>query len=176
MKTSIAIYPLENQFKMLEMINSNYYENSIEAQELNWQINKLVEQSLPLPEILFITSFPPRECGIATYTQDLVTALNNQFENSFSCSICALESNLEKPNYTKQPKFILNTNSRKSFIKAANKINNDNNIKMVVIQHEFGFFAQNEKDFKLLFDAIEKPIVFVSTQCTLTLILNLRKK
>lgn len=24
-----------------------------------------------LPEIVFITSYPPRECGIATYSQDL---------------------------------------------------------------------------------------------------------
>ena len=28
-----------------------------------------------LPEVLFITSFPPRECGIATYSQDLIHAL-----------------------------------------------------------------------------------------------------
>ena len=28
-----------------------------------------------LPEIVFITSYPPRECGIATYTQDLKNAI-----------------------------------------------------------------------------------------------------
>jgi hypothetical protein len=49
-----------------------------------------------LPEILFITSFPPRECGIATYSQDLIHALNLQFEDSFITSICALESANEK--------------------------------------------------------------------------------
>jgi hypothetical protein len=37
-----------------------------------------------LPEILFITSYPPRECGIATYSQDLVKALNNKFDHSFT--------------------------------------------------------------------------------------------
>jgi hypothetical protein len=41
-------------------------------------------------EILFITSYPPRECGIATYSQDLVKALNNKFSSSFTFSICAL--------------------------------------------------------------------------------------
>ena len=35
-----------------------------------------------LPEILFITSYPPRVCGIATYSQDLIKALNNKFSNS----------------------------------------------------------------------------------------------
>ena len=28
-------------------------------------------KKVELPEILFITSYPPRECGIATYSQDL---------------------------------------------------------------------------------------------------------
>ena len=45
-----------------------------------------------LAEILFITSYPPRECGIATYSQDLINALNHQFSNSFSIKICALEA------------------------------------------------------------------------------------
>ena len=44
-----------------------------------------------LPEILFITTFPPRECGIATYSQDLILAINNKFTNSFSIKIAALE-------------------------------------------------------------------------------------
>lgn len=59
----------------------------------------LVEEGNNIPEILFITSFPPRECGIATYSQDLVDALNNQFENSFTCTICALESETEQHIY-----------------------------------------------------------------------------
>ena len=45
-----------------------------------------------LAEILFITSYPPRECGIATYSQDLIKALNNKFSNSFSFKVCAMES------------------------------------------------------------------------------------
>ena len=45
--------------------------------------NQPFELKKSLPEILFITSFPPRECGIATYSQDLIAALNNQIENSF---------------------------------------------------------------------------------------------
>ena len=36
----------------------------------------LTDTAVMLPEILFITSFPPRECGIATYSQDLIKAMN----------------------------------------------------------------------------------------------------
>ena len=46
-----------------------------------------------LAEILFITSYPPRECGIATYSQDLIRALNNKFSNSLSIKVCAMEAN-----------------------------------------------------------------------------------
>ncbi len=114
-----------------------------------------------LPEILFITSFPPRECGIATYSQDLLNALNNQFEHSFTCSVCALESATEQHSYTQEPKFILNTDLRNSFVKTAFQINKDEQIKLVVMQHEFGFFAKHEQEFTALFSNITKPVVFV---------------
>ncbi len=38
-------------------------------------INHFATDNNKNPEILIITSYPPRECGIATYSQDLVTAL-----------------------------------------------------------------------------------------------------
>ena len=41
--------------------------------------NHLIKQKLP--EILFVTSYPPRECGIATYSQDLIKALNNKYRH-----------------------------------------------------------------------------------------------
>ncbi len=114
-----------------------------------------------LPEILFLTTFPPRECGIATYSLDLINALEQQFENSFSCAICALESDSEKHNYKQQPKYILNTDNRYAFAKLAQEINTDENIKLIVMQHEFGFFTKKEKQFDYLCQSISKPIVFV---------------
>lgn len=114
-----------------------------------------------LPEILFITSFPPRECGIATYSQDLINALNNQYENSFKCTICALESDAEQHAYNEPPQYILNTDDSKSFAQTAGFINKNEHIKLVVMQHEFGFFANKEIEYKHFFDDICKPIVFV---------------
>lgn len=139
--------------------------------ELNIQHTKVdvlvINQSVHCPpqekiaDILFVTSFPPRECGIATYSHDLINALTNQFSNSFSCSVCALESDSEKHVYKQQPKYILNTDNYHSFIKTATAINKDATIQLVVMQHEFGFFAKNEYWFKNFFKAIAKPIVFV---------------
>lgn len=114
-----------------------------------------------IPELLFITSFPPRECGIATYTQDLISALTQQFGPTFKCTICALESANEKHTYKIPPALILNTDCRNAFIKTAFHINNNPAIKLVVMQHEFGFYAKNEEEFKQLFESISKPIVVV---------------
>ena len=94
-----------------------------------------------LPQILFITSYPPRECGIATYSQDLVKALNDKFENAFNIKICALENETEQHKYPKEVKYILNTQHEVAFQSLANIINLDEKIEMVFIQHEFGFYA-----------------------------------
>lgn len=36
-------------------------------------------QKKQLSEVLFITTYPPRECGIATYTQDLIRSISKGF-------------------------------------------------------------------------------------------------
>jgi glycosyltransferase involved in cell wall biosynthesis len=124
------------------------------------EVKDFEDLATKLPEIIFITSYPPRECGIATYSQDLINALNSKFENAFECSICALEMSLEQHHYPKQPKFVLNTSEQNSFSKVAFQINRDINIEVVVIQHKFGFFYDMEDYFKLFYSIIIKPIVF----------------
>ena len=118
------------------------------------QLTKLVAKKLP--EVLFITSFPPRECGIATYSQDLIMALNSKFEDSFKIKICALENEFEVHQYPKEVKFVLNTQHAKAFKSLANIINIDERIELVVLQHEFGFFAECAEDFADFLDEVQK--------------------
>lgn len=77
------------------------------------------------------------------------------------CKICALESETEKHNYTPEIRYKLNTSSQNSFIKNAFLINKNENIKLLVMQHEFGFYSENENEFKQFYQSISKPIVFV---------------
>lgn len=111
-----------------------------------------------LPEILFITSFPPRECGIATYSQDLIKALKNKFSYSFKISICPLESDSEKHIYQEPIKYVLNADVSDDFIKLAKTINNDENIKMVMIQHEFGLLKKAFY-FEHFLKLLNKPVI-----------------
>lgn len=115
-----------------------------------------------LPEILFITTYPPRECGIATYSQDLIRALNNQYVDSFSLKIAAIENKNELHVYRDDNvKYTLNTSEANSYKKLAEDINNDFNIKLVVIQHEFGLFCESEKEFGNFLDSVKKPVCVV---------------
>lgn len=112
-------------------------------------------------EVLFVSSYPPRECGIATYTQDLVQALALQFDNQFHSSICAIETDATHHRYTEPPAYILETNDRNAFAKTAFRINRNPKIALVVVQHEFGLFADNENAFRLFLEQINKPVVLV---------------
>lgn len=115
-----------------------------------------------LPEILFITTYPPRECGIATYSEDLIQALKKQFVYSFDVKVCAVENDAEQHQYPdKIVKYKLNTSHEQSYVDLAESINADENIKIVLLQHEFGLFAESTQAFNSFVAQIQKPIVFV---------------
>ncbi|OYU81909.1 MAG: mannosyltransferase [Flavobacterium sp. BFFFF1] len=114
-----------------------------------------------VPEVLLITSYPPRQCGIATYSYDLIKALKQQFVYSFSIQVCALETNEEQHSYKDDVKYVLNTSQEQSYIDLAEKINADDNIKIVLLQHEFGFFAQHVVHFNAFISKLNKPLVVV---------------
>lgn len=115
-----------------------------------------------MKEILCITSYPPRECGIATYSDDLIQALNNKFKDFFLLSVCALESETEKHTYSNRVKYKLNASDSEEYKLLADKINHDKTIELVLLQHEFGFYAGgHEKDLLYLLEALKKPVIGV---------------
>src|SRR5690606_2175327 len=109
-------------------------------------ISTPIKKSIKLPKVLLISTFPPRECGIATYTSDLKNALENKFEKSFDIKICALNSNIENHTYkSKDVEIVLNTNDHEAFADLATKNNIDPDLEIVMIQHEFGLFKNSEE-------------------------------
>ncbi|RZJ35404.1 MAG: glycosyltransferase [Flavobacterium sp.] len=130
-------------------------------QTKNTQNEGIVLKPRKVPQILFITSYPPRECGIATYSQDLISALNAKFMNSFRIKICALENDYEMHQYPKEVKYILNTQHPKAFKSLAAIINMEDEIQIVTVQHEFGFFATCRNEFATFLKEINKTKVMV---------------
>jgi glycosyltransferase involved in cell wall biosynthesis len=112
------------------------------------------------PQILYITSYPPRECGIASYSQDLIKALDNKYDNSFSSSICALESDKEIHSYPEEVRFVLDTSDPASYLQTAAGINASADIKLIMIQHEFGLFdSRCDEEFLQFLASLTKPII-----------------
>jgi glycosyltransferase involved in cell wall biosynthesis len=147
MKNELLDIPLEVKNKLSEIVF-----NKAIGSKYNRQI---------LPEILFITSYSPRECGIATYSQDLIDSIKNKFSESFTLNVCALESDSEKHVYPEIVTSTLNTDHSLEFEKIAIEINNNLQIKIVMIQHEFGFFLKKDTDFINFLKQINKPIITV---------------
>ncbi|GHS92716.1 glycosyl transferase [Bacteroidia bacterium] len=114
-----------------------------------------------MKELLCITTYPPRECGIATFSDDLIRAIETKFSHSFSIKVCALASQSEQHAYDNKVKYILNTSNVDDFPQTAQKINEDTDIEMVLIQHEFGLFVEHEKAFLEFTYSIKKPVIIV---------------
>ena len=93
--------------------------------------------------------------------QDLIKALDNKFSNSLSIKVCALESGDANYKYPDEVKYILKTSLADEYEKLALKINKDERIKIVLIQHEFGFFRMQEQAFLQFLYELSKPIVIV---------------
>ncbi|GAA4059153.1 glycosyltransferase [Flavobacterium chungnamense] len=122
-------------------------------------INLIPFDKKELPEILFITTYPPRECGIATYTQDLRNAIQEKFGHSFSLKVCALNATESDINYNDEVKYSIQTDDQEQFIQLANRINADKNIAMIFLQHEFGLFGGENGNYLLkLMANLKRPI------------------
>jgi len=160
MKTNIIYKPKENQtdHKGLFDFDNAVYTRIIEKQNRH---HASKEHSGELAEILVLTSYPPRECGIATYSQDLIKALNNKFSKSVSIKVCALETANQDYEYPEEVKYILKTSEVTSYLSMAQTINDDENIQLVLIQHEFGLYKEQEMAFLQLLYEISKPVVLV---------------
>ncbi|MFB3389685.1 glycosyltransferase [Flavobacterium sp. LAR06] len=109
-------------------------------------------------KIVFLSTFPPTQCGIATYTQDTIKGITDVFGKSVTCEICELVS---EPKAKPTQAFTLNTKDKAEYAKVAEQINNDKSVKLVHIQHEFGLFGGNYGDYLLDFlNVIKKPLTY----------------
>ncbi len=112
-------------------------------------------------KILFLSSFPPRECGIATFTKDLTDSVRKKFGNSVLPHIIAIndsESNVYK--YGRCVSLAITENDPASYERAARRVNKMKSVEIVNIQHEFGLFGGDYGEYLLRFmELLNKKIV-----------------
>ncbi|MDK2948916.1 MAG: hypothetical protein PWQ56_81 [Patescibacteria group bacterium] len=102
--------------------------------------------------LVFISTFIPRECGIATFTRDLFDSIN------IDKGIIAMSD--EKYNYGKEVIGEIRESKIDDYVKIAEELNNNDDVKIIHIQHEFGIFGGEYGSHILYFlDEIKKPVI-----------------
>jgi len=112
--------------------------------------------------LLFVTTFPPRECGIATFAQDLVNALQKSFAEKLDISVCALleAGRSQTPAYKAPVKYTVDPFDIDSCITFAHRVNADDQIDLVCFEHEFGLYGGDYGHNMLaMLSLLDKPFV-----------------
>jgi glycosyltransferase involved in cell wall biosynthesis len=103
-------------------------------------------------------SYPPRECGIATFTKDVVDAYDRAF--GFSSPVIAIdEPDAEVRRYPPEVVARIKEQSRESYARAAELVS-VYPIELVNIQHEYGLFGGERGEWLVDFiRVLQKPVV-----------------
>lgn len=106
--------------------------------------------------IAFLSTYPPRECGIATFTQDLVMQLRRIPSTSQSKIIAVSDGSFR---YDDKVMMELSQNDRSSYEQMAFKLNNSD-INLLVIEHEYGIYGGEQGEYLLdLIGNLQIPFV-----------------
>jgi len=118
-------------------------------------------------KIAYISTHPPRECGIATFNQNLMRAINANFPERGSLVnggfVVALNDseNLQEYEYPEEVKYIIRQNHQKDYIRAANFINTSDT-DVCLMEHEFGIYGGESGIYILpLLNRLEKPLISI---------------
>jgi len=117
-------------------------------------------------KIAYISTHPPRKCGIATFNQNLVQAVwgNVNKNNSLnSYYIVAMQENDDAEDYAypEEVKVIIRQEEQEDYIKAAQYINNSD-ADICLLEHEFGIYGGQSGIYILpLLHRLNKPLVCV---------------
>jgi len=106
--------------------------------------------------VAFLSTYPSRECGLATFTQDLVRELD-KIKLLNSPGVIAVSDN--DYSYSARVIMELRQHDRESYIRTAKAINNSD-IELLVIEHEYGIFGGEFGEYILdLVDNLQIPFI-----------------
>jgi len=118
-------------------------------------------------KIAYISTYPPRECGIATFNNNLMNAIHANFpkrksmlEGGFVVALNDSED-MHEYEYPEEVKYIIRQNHQKDYIRAANYINTSA-VDACIMEHEFGIYGGESGIYILpLINRLEKPLISI---------------
>ena len=109
-------------------------------------------------KIGFISSFLPNQCGIATFTSDLITSLHGAASDNFEPLVVAMQPETTFQ-YTSPVKFEIRSKVKNDYISAADYIN-FSHVDVISLQHEFGLFGgSGGSHLNLLLHRVNAPVI-----------------
>lgn len=115
-------------------------------------------------KIAYISTYPPRECGIATFNHNLLRAIGFDktavSEDSYVVAMNDSE-HLDTYEYPPEVKYKIRQENQKDYIRAADYINTSF-VDACVMQHEFGIYGGENGVYILpLIARLQKPLVTI---------------
>lgn len=111
-------------------------------------------------EILVLTPFRSPECDVSTYSKNLINALEDRSNTTFTVSVCALENGFKEKNYPPSVRYVLDCEQKSEYKQLAEKINADDTIRVVLIQHDFNLYGGEFSSYLLIMmRALKKPVI-----------------
>jgi glycosyltransferase involved in cell wall biosynthesis len=124
--------------------------------------SKLITTALPMKKVAFITSFPPRQCGIATFANDVIQAITGHAP-AIEPLVIAMEESCSNAGrlYPEMVKWLIPQHERPAYSQAADYINRSG-AQLLCVQHEFGLFGGEAGDWLLdTLNRVKMPVVTV---------------
>lgn len=119
---------------------------------------QFLRESMNKIEPAYIATYPPSECGIATFTKDVVTSVAKYTPFSRP-TVVAVKREHEIEPYERIVRFQILKEVRNSYLDAA-KFLNESSVDIVSVQHEYGIYGGPDGEYLLdLVEALEKPAV-----------------
>jgi len=117
-----------------------------------------VISNVPEKRVAYLSTYPPRECGIATFTKDLLDAIDG-LDELRPPAVIAVNEKETIYNYGRRVKRQIEQDSVDDYIQAA-RYASSSDIDLVNLQHEFGLFGGDHGEYINHFlDNIENPVV-----------------
>ncbi|MEA1961378.1 MAG: glycosyltransferase family 4 protein [Bacillota bacterium] len=110
--------------------------------------------------IINLGTYPPKQCGIATFSNDLRNSLLLQGND---VEIMSVSDDSYEYNYPEEVVFNLKQNQKQDYKKAATYINTSPHIKLVIIQHEYGIYGGFDGEYLLdMVRHLHKPYILIT--------------
>jgi glycosyltransferase involved in cell wall biosynthesis len=103
-----------------------------------------------IKSIAMVSSYLPRKCGIAIFTSDFCSSLENTSRNLLRTDIIAINDGLEDYQNSSKVKFEISSDLSEDYLRAAEYVNTTG-YDAVILQHEFGLFGGKSGEYILDF-------------------------